>query len=541
MHTPGQAILWQIAWRPRWALAAAGLYLLGAIVLIHVLPKNLTIQLGDESVPAVAWFLGMPGLLTSIMLIAAFSMSGHDIKDSGFTTHMFVLPIRVRTLVAWPMFSGCITVAGVWLITAALVFRPGGIDAPLWWPAGAIVAFLAAFQAVTWTPFAQRWMQLAVLIAIHVVPILVLILLVRLNVQLSDLMIGLLELSVVPVAYVAAVSGVARARRGDPYDWRLWNRFVEWITTRQSRARRPFSSWQTAQIWFECRSHVWTLPLFVGSILCCAVFMPFVEPDNVELGWRFLGILLAAPLFIAVAAGGTLGNLHDPYSKTDTATFVLTRPISTWSLVRGKLVAAAISTGLTWAVILFGISLLLLLRWDFLNSIVEGARHFPVWKAVGLPLLLLVLLVVMTWKNTIENLWIVLTGRPWVASANITAAVVLMTCVIGGGFWIYFHPQWQPLALATGPWLIGLLLVLKALLAVAILWRLDRLRVIRRQAAAALAGLWCLVVLGLCVLACLLVPAERVSIGSILPGIALLVPFSRLAGAPLALAWNRHR
>src|SRR5262245_6186480 len=132
MHSPGQAILWQIAWRPRWALLAAGLYLLAAVLLSHLLPKNLTIQMGDESVPAVGWFLGMPGLLTSILLIAAFCMSGHDIKDSGFTTHMFILPVRTSVLVAWPMLSGCITVAAVWLITAALIFRPGGIEAPLW-------------------------------------------------------------------------------------------------------------------------------------------------------------------------------------------------------------------------------------------------------------------------------------------------------------------------------------------------------------------------------------------------------------------------
>ena len=95
--------------------------------------------------------------------------------------------------------------------------------------------------------------------------------------------------------------------------------------------------------------------------------------------------------------------------------------------------------------------------------------------------------------------------------------------------------------ICISPWLIGFLLVVKVLVAITVLYRLDRLRVVRRSAAAAMLGLWCLVALGLFVLACSLLPAGRVSITDLLAGIVLLVPFSRLAGAPLALAWNRHR
>jgi len=112
---------------------------------------------------------------------------------------------------------------------------------------------------------------------------------------------------------------------------------------------------------------------------------------------------------------------------------------------------------------------------------------------------------------------------------------------LGAGLWIYFHPALHAPARAAVPWLIGLLLFVKALLAISILRGLTRSRLIRRPAAALLLGGWSAVVLGLCLLACLLVPGQAIAWTTLVPSIALLVPFSRLAAAPLALAWNRHR
>ena len=123
MHSPAQAILWQIFWRCRWGFASAAAFLLLAIALSHMLPRHWTIQVGDDEVPAVGWFFGVSCLFVNIMLIAAFSMSGADARNLTFAKHMFVLPVRTSTLVAWPLISGCLTVAAFWLINASLVFR----------------------------------------------------------------------------------------------------------------------------------------------------------------------------------------------------------------------------------------------------------------------------------------------------------------------------------------------------------------------------------------------------------------------------------
>lgn len=540
LTSPGQAILWQIAWRARWGLLPALVYLLTAIVLSHVLPQNLSIQLGGDSVPAVGWFLGMPGLFTNILLVAAFTMAGTDVADTGFTKHMFVLPVRTRTLVAWPMFSGCVAVAGLWLITATLIFRPGGIAAPLWWPAAAMIYFLTVFQAVCWTPFVQRWLHLAVIVLALMLPMIALPFIVLLDLQWSEPVVAALLLAIVPVAYLAALSGVARTRRGEPYEWRLWSRLAAWATTRRLRIRPPFSSPQAAQLWFDCRAQVWTVPMFLGFMLLCGWFIPFLDRDDAALSWRFLGILAVLPLLIGTMTGGVLGNLHDPFSKSDTANFLLARPISTAALVRTKLLAAAICTAAIWALTLAFISLLLL-RPGFCASLLALAREHPAWKAVGLPLLLLVLLVLLTWKTICENLWIVMTGRNWVAGAFNTIVIALIFCGGGLGLWICFHPQVQPAARAAVPWLTALLLLVKAGVAIAVGRGLLRGRLMSPPAIAAALGTWAIVVTGLSGLALWLIPGARVATFDIISGVALWIPFSRLAGATLALDWNRHR
>src|SRR5262249_39155104 len=141
------------------------------------------------------------------------------------------------------------------------------------------------------------------------------------------------------------------------------------------------------------------------------------EMSNVQLGWRLLGMLLGAPLLVGMLAGGALGNLTDPMSKSPAASFVLARPISSFAILKAKLLLAALVTAAIW-VLLLGFIALLLLRPGFAESIAHVAGLFPPWKAIGLPLLILALLVFCTWKNLIEGLWITLTGRKWVENAT---------------------------------------------------------------------------------------------------------------------------
>lgn len=549
MRSPARAILWQIYWRARWGFAAAAAFLCLASVLVHWLPMHWNIQFNDEQVPAPAWFCGMCGLFANFILMAAFSMSGADARNLTFASHMLVLPVRTRTLVFWPMFSGCTTVALVWLFNASLVFRAGGIAAQLWMPAAALAAVLAAFQALSWTPFAQRWLHGALTIVVLMSPLFVLLLGIVLDIHLSEPVATALLVSLIPIAYVAAISGVGMVRRGDAYDWRAWGRFAEWLAQWRPAATHPFRTMNRAQIWYECRSHV-IVPIFIACMMPCFIFVPALDATNVALGWRELGIMLVAPLFVAMLAGGALGNLTDPSSKSETGSFVLVRPIASLSILKAKLVTAAITTAAIWILFLAYISLLLT-RPGFPQSIVEVASHFPTWKVVGFPILVLTLLFVLTWKNMVANLWVALTGRKWVENANSFGFIGLVLFSIAIGLWIFFHPEWHAAALASVPWLLGLLLLLKLILAAFVVGGLVVSGLTGPGGAALMVATWLATATILCGLTFYLLPSGYVAAMNpttvnsatmnIVCGIALFIPFSRLAGAPLALEWNRHR
>src|SRR3954465_5280648 len=124
-----------------------------------------------------------------------------------------------------------------------------------------------------------------------------------------------------------------------------------------------------AQLWYECRAHV-IVPVFIACMMPCFIFVPALDRDDVVLGWRQLGIMLLAPLFVAMMAGGALGNLTDPSSKSEARSFVLVRPISSLMILRGKLVTAALQTAVIWILFLGYISLLLT-RPGFPRSIAE--------------------------------------------------------------------------------------------------------------------------------------------------------------------------
>jgi hypothetical protein len=101
------------------------------------------------------------------------------------------------------------------------------------------------------------------------------------------------------------------------------------------------------------------------------------------------------------------------------------------------------------------------------------------------------------------------------------------------------------------PWLAGIAVVVKAVAAAASLYALQRHGLVERRVLAKLAIGWlllALVLFGLLIvfvrdagLAILPLPHGLLSAPSIAALVILFLPLTRLALAPLALAWNRHR
>ena len=207
----------------------------------------------------------------------------------------------------------------------------------------------------------------------------------------------------------------------------------------------------------------------VGFVLSFFACLFVIEPALAVVGiWKVLGMVLGSTLLVASLSGISLGSLHDVFSKPRSDTFILTRPISTASVIGSKMITAAISTVASWLLVPICLSLLLL-RPELCEPIADRAHSVPFWKAVGLPLLAAALLGALTWKNIIENLWMGLTGRDWVAQANVFGGAAVFFGAIGLGSWVYFHPELQPGAWAALPWIVGLLILCKLLVAACVL------------------------------------------------------------------------
>ncbi len=538
MNSPAQAIWWQMWHQHRWFVAAELAYLLLAAAVVHLLPALFRrASLDATEIPLAVQHLCLPVGLIIVHWIAIFQLTNTDSKQIGFPAHMFVLPVRSRALVACPMFVGCLAMACLWLFFACCLLRPAGIAASLWWPAAALASVLTMLQALSWAPFTQNWVRIVVAVPLSVAWLggIGLLLLS----ELPEVFISGVLLAVAALFHGLAVAAVARNRRGDNIEWRLAGRVLEWATVRRSPSRHPFASGAAAQVWFECRGHAWLLPLFMLCILVVTPGIVFLHPDDMAFPWKLLAVILALPTLIAGLIGGSLGR-QDAWSKYEMTSFLATRPVTTAALVQAKLVMAAFSTAAAWLLMLPFIGLILL-RPGFLASILGAAQAVGYGKSLAVVLAILAAAVASTWLSLVANLWLGLTGRPWVVTAVPIILGVAVFAGMGIGFWIYLHPQWYAAVRAAAPWLVYSLLLVKLIVAVLVVAAMAHSRLVARTSIGAMIGVWGVVVAGLCLAVYCFVPSEHLALTQAAAGIVLTIPFSRLAGAPLALAWNRHR
>jgi hypothetical protein len=532
MMTPVQAMLWQI-WRGwRWGLVAGWAYLLLAAVAVRLLPDVLRhTHPGDITLPKAGQLLAFPCTFILIHLLVVFSITGADIKERGYWSTMFVLPVRTRTLVAWPMIWGCLALGSGWLFIAVLILRPTGNAVPLVWPVAALAAGLTLLQALSWTPVAQNWLSIvfAVLLFLALGTVIALVAVFK----VPEPMATVIFLVLLPLACAAGLHGVVLARRGDTHDWGAWNRLVARIAAWRKPAEHPFRSAARAQFWFECRSFAWPLPLMIAVLVpCFAVVALFDQGSDVALAWKQMIIFLLIPPITATIIGSQLGNASFP--------FLAARPISSVALVRSKFAMALVSA-LAACIPVLVVVPLFFLRPGFLESVRQVARAAGEPKAAMILFMAVFLPVALTWKGLAESLWITLPGRAWLINAFGFGVAVLFCAVFPFGLWVSLHPEFQILLWSMAPWFAGLLLAAKLVIAAWTVSALVRSRLATYPASVLMIGGWGLVVAGSWLIVVWLVPGQLLSASGALAVVVLSVPFSRLAGASLALEWNRHR
>jgi hypothetical protein len=562
MQSPALGIAWEL-WRPhRWWLSGMVVYLLvlalvyqmvGVEVLARLLGNTLFAEaLAQKAllIEDLARFMGFvsafPVAIGLFGMLGVFGYGMHTnlrMKDSSFPRRMFVLPVRTMALVGWPMLYGALAVALTWATLAETVLRPSGIEMPSGLLLLVAVAVLAWTQAIGWSPFGAGWLK--AVSAVLMSSIIVAVPIVGAAFEVREANLLWIIAGSLPLAYGIAVSGVSRARCGDVPEWYWWSQRIQEIGRWLPRRRQPFASAAHAQVWFEWRRHGTALPFLVGCMLPM-LLLPLVFGRNDALpAVRVLLIGAFLPPFVAGFAGTMVGKTN-PWVKDyyGVPPFMATRPLTCGALVAAKLKMAALSTLATWALVLAVLPLAVVIMGhgeEVQEWWKDGLRQVDTLKLCALAGFGIMGLVLLTWKQLVENLVIGLTGRAWVINGCVFFGLGLLSTLGLFGGWLYLHPAYHGTFFAALPWLLSGLALLKLLAAGWVCRAISRRGLVATQTLVRLLGIWVLVTIGLVLILCWLVPRDYMSVPSIALGIVLFLPLARLAAAPLALAWNRHR
>ncbi len=543
MRTPAAAIAWELLRRHRRGLMAmlATILILGGIKIAVVTTQVPLDELDDTTfallvpVPLAASFLYLLAIFT-------FGVSGDlAARESMYPPRMLTLPVSSAALAGWPMLYGCVSMALLWLAMRTVGVLPHGLEVPTYWPALFAASLLAWTQALTWMPYPLRGMRIVIsivlLISIDVV------VLTALESRARESTMLLLLAPFVPLAYVTASAAVRRARHGDIPDWGTTRWRAPALT--RSAARLDFPSAARAQLWFEWRQYGRSLPLLVAIVLPAGLSLLFLFREAAVIVVEIVVASLLLPpflaVFVAAAAGKSSANASESYGITP---FIATRPIEDRALVVAKWQAALLSTLVAWLIVAVAIPVALLWA-DATEPILEIARNVD--EALGRPraillgFLILVSLVGSTWKQLVQGLYIAMSGRDWAVKGIVFATLMLVTAgffILG---WILDTRARMAAAWSAIPWVMAGLVALKLVLAMWVMRRgaARELFTGKRLVFAAIA--WDLCVLAVYGMLVLILPEILMRRYVLLLVAMLVVPFVRLAAAPLAVAGNRHR
>ncbi len=492
-------------------------------------------------------------LLATATIFWMFSFGEGEVRpgqQSGFPPHMFTLPIRTVHLVSIRSLCGVVVLLSFYCAWSAVIFPAWGIPFPrAWLPAHllALTCMMVSTQAVIWSLYTFTWMRFLVLAA-------VLIGLGFLGVvvpsddfrlmspgALAGVFIGLTV-----IAWILAILGVARDRRGEWVGWtgKLVSRIMDAVPAR----RNGFTSSARAQLWFEWRrkgflcSLMFALP--IAGALVPLPLGPLLNPD------RPGSFLLSVPLWIwmmASTVGQGLAKSEYGSNRHGIGLFVATRPLATGDLVMAKLKGStlAIFIGLTLATVFAPATFsaihwlwhpdLEVPSWNEYRQLNQEAINWASQPVIWL------LLLGMTWHSMVSGLSIGLLAD----SRKITAASFIGMFVFAGtisaGFWLYNHPDWQPALLPIIGWIAAILAAIKILSAWLSFRSAWNRSLLSTKHFWVLAGIW-LALAGIIAAASTQTYLANMVAGPVLLFLAAyLLPGSELPNCAIHMANDRHR
>lgn len=558
MRSPASAFAWEFRQRHRYALIALlswGLVLVFGRALI--LGPAEGIDLDDSHLLAAVVVVPISTAFMYLLGVFSFGFEG-DLtgRPSMYPPRLFTMPVSSAALAGWPMLYGAIAVAGLLLAATSVVrvelsgdlvrftLQPIGSHVPLVWPAVLGMVFLAWTQVLMWIAYPLPGLRVIVTVAWLALLDAMVFVAVHYNVAESVLVAFLAPQW--PVAWLAAWFAVSRARRGDVPDWQGMFTRPLGMPSLLTRRRNNLSTPARAQLWFEWRRHGRSLPGWVAILLPFELGLLFLASDepSVLVFYTLLAILLTPPWlagFVATAVGSPGPGGRDEYGL---ASFLATRPLTSASLIAASLKAAMWSTFAAWGLVLLAIPAGLTLS-GTLSVAIDGVSGFVAFfgppRAMTLGVVILGGLMIWTWRRLVQRLCIGLTGRERLIKGSAIVSLSLLVVLITLLQWLHDHASARARLLDALPWILGILAAVKLAAAAWVATRLFGSRVVTDRVLLKGAAAWFTAVLALHALLLWIFDSPHIA-GYFLLLVAILgVPLARLAAAPLALAWNRHR
>ena len=556
MRSPGAAIGWELLRKHRWGLAAIA----GYLVVLAVIDPFSVRTADDFDSDVLAFSLIVPLTISFMYLVAVscFGLSGDlSARDSIYPARMFTLPVRTAALSGWPMLYGTVAAVFLWLAPRFVIDWPPEFALPRLWPAAFAAAILAWTQALMWMPYGLPGLRVIVAVLLLITADTIVI--VAIELEVSEAMMLAWLLPAVPLAYLAGYAALTRARRGGVADWRDTKKgpgheippvrkvgIHDLVPAQWGRRPRPFASPGRAQLWFEWRRHGRSLPVLVAIVVPFELGLLFL-PGAVTARALVLYTLLVVMLTPRVMASFVAANFRAAEAQADPhamAPFLATRPVTSAALIAARLRMATRSTLAAWLLILLATPVAL--KWSGTDALVgdvfdEMALIIGRPRTTAVVVLGLLGFIASTWKQLVQGLSIQLTGREWLVRANTFVTLVLTTAVVPMVNWMRKHPGDFETVFDALPEILAVAAALKLMLASWFALRLHAERLLSERALVTAAAAWLSGVLAVYGAFAWLTDSPQIPQYFLLLLAILFVPLARVSAAPLALAWNRHR
>lgn len=562
MHSPSEALAWEIWRRHGKRLSAIVLLILGFAVFYPGLCARIGLNLNSANmleelasrfgqqmkhgppllnvlrlVILLFLLLGPLGcmILSLLYVIWIFTFAQVDSKRGwSVPARLFTLPVSTTFLASWLLAAGGAAVVVVYVGWTQLVHQPHIEVFDDYRNCLAWVTLLVVSQAVTWSldafPVARALLTTAFVFGFGWLtgP-------AHYGFDFFKRNTTAVLLAFLVTGIVFAVLGLNKIRHGAwqrlPSIWRLAS-----ISARAKlNLGKEFRSPARAQFWFEWRRHARKLVFYVCALTIVPfLFMAVVAADVGSLSEGDLfGLslyLLAVPLFIHF--------FHGLAPERTVLPFIAIRPLTDGEIVMAKLKTVALSTALSWAVTLPLVAALPLL--GDLHMMLGHIPFFIQYQHLLRPMLLLILpgLVFLSWRFTAADLCFGFAGKSWITNAPILKNLAFLA-LLGVLFYLGHDSQFDRTLFRILPLLLAFPLVLKFVLA---LWAFRaslQKRLLARSAVMSYLIVWGILAIAFLTPALLLFHHEKWIVSFCL-GIVLFLPLARIGFSPIALSFGRH-